>query len=790
MSSFMNRVSNFLFGEAGRRGRRPRSRGTALLCVAGIGVLAAIVVGFRLVGQTPKPTPDLSAADRVPCETLRKHGDPGARACWERLSRSSIPAVRAEGLWGLKDYKGAFDTFNAAVDANPKNVNLKVRYGLFLLDAPRGKPSLGDDQFKAALQMDEKNAQALLGLAKVAEEDFGPDAVKLAEQALESDPKLYEARELIARVALEDNNEDKAVAEANKAVAMSPEALDAMAILATVDWLNDKPSAPPVGQILTTSPWIDKILKVNPHDGEAYATAGHFFVINRRYTEGIEYYRKALELDPDLQGARSELGINLMRLGKEEEAKSMLEQAWNAGYQDKATQNTLNLMTSYAKFDTFKTPTTILKIQKKESALVRPYLQAELDKIIATYEKKYKYHLTVPVQVEAYPDHEDFAVRTVGMPGLGALGVTFNTVVAIDSPSAADPQRGPGSFHWATTLWHEMSHVYVLSMTNSRVPRWFTEGLAVYEETAINPDWGARLDPPSIMAIRDKKLLPIADLDRGYIHPTYPEQVIVSYFQGGRTLTYIVQKWGYDTVLNMIRDYGNNLTTPQVIEKELKITPEEFDKQFIPWVEAQTKTTVENFGTWSKGVRTVNDEIKTKDWAAVIKDGTAIRDLYSDYVEPGSIYEALAQAYTAQKDTPQALAQLKRYAEIGGRNPDTLRQLATLEQESGDKRAAVATLEKINYIYLRDEKAHQMLADLDMELGNPTEAIQEYSAVLALKPVDPAGTHYRLAKAYQAVHKDNDAMDEVLSSLEIAPGYRDAQKLLLELNKESPIVKQ
>jgi cellulose synthase operon protein C len=756
----------------------------------GIALLAAAGIALRVAAQTPKPAPDTSAAERAPCETLRKHGDPGARACWDRLSRSANLAIRAEGLWGLKDYKGAFDVFNSAVDANPKDMNLKVRYGLFLFDAPRGKPSLGDDQFKEVLELDEKNAQALLGLAKVAEEDYGPNAAKLAEQALEADPKLYQARELIARVALEDNNEDKAVAEANKAVAMSAEALDAMAILATVDWLNDKPAAPPAGQILTSSPWIDRIFKINPHDGEAYATAGHFFVINRRYTEGIQYYRKALEVDPDLQSARSELGVNLMRLGKEDEAKAMLEQAWNAGYQDLATQNTLNLMTSYAKFDTFKTPTTILKIQKKESALVRPYLQAELDKIIATYEKKYKYHLNVPVQVEAYPDHEDFAVRTMGMPGLGALGVTFNTVVAIDSPSAADPKRGPGSFHWATTLWHEMSHVYVLSMTDSRVPRWFTEGLAVYEETAINPDWGDRLDHPSILAIKDKKLLPIADLDRGYIHPTYPEQVIVSYYQGGRTITYIVQKWGYDTVLAMIHDYANNMTTPEVIEKELKIKPEEFDKQFIPWVEAQTKTTVDNFDTWAKGVRSINDEVKTKDWGAVIKEGAAIRDLYADYVDPGSVYEALAQAYTATKDTPKALEQLKRYAQIGGRNPDTLRELAALEEESGDKRAAVATLEKINYIYLRDEKAHQKLADLDMELGNPTEAIREYSAVLALKPVDPAGTHYRLAKAYQAAHKNADAMDEVLSSLEIAPGYRDAQKLLLELNKESPNVKQ
>ena len=54
---------------------------------------------------------------------------------------------------------------------------------------------------------------------------------------------------------------------------------------------------------------------------------------------------------------------------------------------------------------------------------------------------------------------------------------------------------------------------------------------------------------PSIQAIKEKKLLPIAELDRGFIHPSYPEQVIVSYYQGGRTITYIAEKWGYDKVL-------------------------------------------------------------------------------------------------------------------------------------------------------------------------------------------------------------------------------------------------
>src|SRR5262249_2451119 len=201
---------------------------------------------------------------------------------------------------------------------------------------------------------------------------------------------------------------------------------------------------------------------------------GYFFVLNRRYEEGIQFYRKAIELKPDLWSARSQLGINLMRLGREGEAKQQLEVCFNNGWTDSLTANTLNLMESYQNFQMFETNNTILRLHKKEAEVLRPYFESELKRAIATYEKKYKMKLDRPVQVEVYPDHEDFAVRTMGMPGLGALGVTFGYVVAMDSPSG----RRPGSFHWDSTLWHELSHVFVLSATKHRVPRWFTEGMA------------------------------------------------------------------------------------------------------------------------------------------------------------------------------------------------------------------------------------------------------------------------------------------------------------------------
>jgi tetratricopeptide (TPR) repeat protein len=730
----------------------------------------AVVLIFvlPLMAQRPpaKSAPASGPTTPEQCATLHHHGDPDAKACYQRLTRSGDPGIRAEGFWGLKDYKQANEEFLAALKSHDKDPNLWTRRGRMFMDDAQPNP---EEWFAKALEIKPDYAPAMLGLALVAEDGFEGKAAELAKKALTIDPKLVEAQELLARVALEDNDPQKAAVEAKKALEISKEPLDAMSILATIDWLDDK----------KTTPWIEKILDINPMYGTAYETAGYFFVINRRYEEGIAAYRKALEIEPDLWSARAQLGVNLMRLGDEKEAREQLVECWNNGFQSTQTKNSLTLLDSYKNFVTFTTPNTILRLHKKEAALLRPYFQAELDRALATYEKKYHYKLNKPVQVEVYPDHEDFAVRTMGMPGLGALGVTFGTVVAMDSPSA----RPPGQFHWDSTMWHELSHVYVLSMTNHRVPRWFTEGLAVYEETGNgHPDWGDRLDPEAISAIKNKKLLPIAELDRGFIHPSYPSQVIVSYFQGGKICNFIDQKWGYGKLLAMIEDFKELTPTPQVIEKEFKMKPEEFDRQFLAWLDDSTRVTVNGFDEWRKQLKDVNDKAKAKDWDAVIKEGTAIRDLYSDYVETGSVYEFLSQAYLAKGDKGKAAAELERYAKIGGRDPVTLKQLATLEAEQGRKPEAAATLDRLNLIYLKDEEAHKKLGELDLDLGNAKGAVREFGAVLASSPIDVAGAHYELAKAYQAAHENKEAQDEVISALEAAPGFKPAQKLLLELN--------
>ena len=668
---------------------------------------------------------------------------------------------QAEAFWKARRYQDANNEFRALVARYPKNPDYRVRWGRMYLE--HWQPNIASDLFKEALEIKADHAGALLGLALVAAENFEGQGEALARKALEADPKLLEAQELLARIALEDNNNRKATEEANKALAIDPASVEGKAILATIDLLADK-----------------KDTSWDPHSARGYETIGHFFVLNRRYEEGIQYYRKALELDPQLYTARSELGINLMRLGQDVEAFKQLETCYNAGFQDYATVNSLKLIDSYKNFVEFKTPRTILKVQKKEAELLRLYFEPEMERILTTYERKYKIKLDRPVQVEVYPDHEDFAVRTLGVPGLGALGVTFGYVLAMDSPSG----RPPGQFHWASTLWHEMSHVFTLTGTGSRVPRWFTEGLAVHEETAVNPEWGDRISPMVLKAIKDKKLLPVTELDRGFVHPTEAAQVIVSYFQGGRICDYINEKWGWDTLLAMLHDFGAGEETAAVIRKELKIEPEEFDKRFFAFVEADTKKQVDHFEQYSGGMKLISELAKSKAYDAIIKEGEKIQDWYPDYVEDNNLYEILAKAYLETNNKPAAMAELERYVKIGGRNPETIKKLSKMLVEAGRKKDAADVLARLNYIYPLDNEAHQLLGSNWLEQGNASGATREFRAVVAHNPIDPAEAHYDLARALNSNHQPDQAKDELFTALEAAPGYRPAQRLLLELTAD------
>jgi tetratricopeptide (TPR) repeat protein len=733
--------------------------------------VAAAALAWAGVGWAAAVTPD-------GCGKLRLHGkDAEATDCFEALARSGDAYLMGEGYWGLGDYEKAKSEFEIAVGMPKSPALWHVRYGMLFHERFNNEEAA--KLYEEALGIDPKSALAYLGLAELSAEGFDDKAAEYISRAIALDPKMVEAHEFLANMLLEDLKIDEAGKEADTAIEFSPyagagagansDALDAMAVHAAIDVLQDKNAE--------ADAWLAKIKAVNPGYGEGYAIVARHLVLNRRFEDGVAYYRKAIAADPKGWAVRSELGINLMRLGQEDEPKQLLEESYLNGQTDAATSNSIKLLESYKNFVTYKDDTTILKLNKSEADLLRPYFEEQLHKTIATYSAKYKMTLTGPVQLEVYPDHTDFEVRALGMPGLGALGVTFGQVVAMDSPSG----RVPGEFNWGATLWHEMSHVFILTATNYRVPRWFTEGLAVHEEGQANPEWANRLTPEVVSAIKAKKLLPVADMDKGFIFSEYPGQVLVSYYQAGTICDYIAERWGNDAILGMVHSFAELKTTPEAIQANLDETPEQFDKDYAVWLDKRVGTTVASFDAWREQLKALVGMAEKNDDDGVISAAAAVIKMYPEYVEDANAYEIVANAQLVKGNKQIAADALKLYELVGGEDPKTLKKLASLEVDLGQPKDAAATLDRLNFIYPEDEDLHRQLGGLWLAQGNAAGAVREYTAVLALKPLDMASAQFDVAKAYLAAGDKAKAEDSVLASLEVAPGYQPAQKLLLEI---------
>jgi tetratricopeptide (TPR) repeat protein len=129
-------------------------------------------------------------------------------------------------------------------------------------------------------------------------------AAEYAAKAIALDPKLVEAHEFLANLLLEDmQDRTRRCKEADTAIALSPYAGAGRVGCAGCDGgprrrhvLADKNAE--------ADAWLAKIKAVNPGYGEGYAIVARHLVLNRRYEDGVAYYRKAIEADPkDVGGA-------------------------------------------------------------------------------------------------------------------------------------------------------------------------------------------------------------------------------------------------------------------------------------------------------------------------------------------------------------------------------------------------------------------------------------------------------------------------------------------------------
>lgn len=694
-------------------------------------------------------------------------------------------AGRAYAVLGEDDpeaARAALRAFDAAVAADSGAIEPQLRSGDLFLDhynAPDAEAS-----FLAVLARSPQNARALLGLARVQQFQGNPQAFQTVRRSLAANPSLAPALVLLGELELDSEAHDSAAAAGRRALEVDSTDLGGWALLGTAAQLT--------GDSAGYAAARSGAGRFHPRPARFYALMADWMARHRRYADAVELGRQGVALDPESSRALGVLGINELRVGAMDSGRVHLERAFRRDPFHIWYKNTLDLLDGMTSFRTVTSGRFEIVAPAREADLLAGYLAPLLEEAYDALAARYEYRPPPPVRIELFARHADFSVRTAGLTGLGALGVSFGTVLAMDAPSA----WAAGTFNWGSTAWHELVHTFTLGLSRHRVPRWLSEGLSVLEERRARPGWGAGPSVAFLAAVKGDRLLAVSRLNEGFVRPSHPAETQFSYYQASLVCQMIEEQWGRPALVAMLTGYRDGLPTPGVFQKVLGVSEDELDRRFTAWVRQRFAAPLQAIAPWD-GRSEPEGEFVTlvREGKRMLEAGNAeaartrlerAAAIFPDYAGEDAPLLLLARLAEARGDRPAAAAALARYNTSNESSWGPNEKEAELREALQDWAGARRALERMIWVSPYDPGLHQRLAALAERLGDRALALRERRAVVAAGPADRAEARYQLARALLAAGDAAAARREILQVLETAPGFEKAQALLLELANRRP----
>ena len=701
-------------------------------------------------------------------------------------------AQAASALATFQDAQAFKDAISYFRDANklaPNDPDINAAWGELFLD--KHNPADAMKSFQEALRVDDSHVGALIGAAEV-NTGMNPPAARAAlERALKINANSVPALLLQAELALDDRERDRARESIKKALAVNPNSLEARSLDAAIARLEDKTAE--------FDRLAQDVLKINPGYGEVYRVAGDHLARNYRFDEAVTLVRRALTLDADNTRAYSDLGTHLLRTGDEPGARVALERAFKGDAFDQTTFNQLDLLDTIDKFVTITDGDIIMRLDPAEVGVMREYAMPLAKEALGTLQKLYDFKVTGPILIEMFPKHDQFAVRTIGLPGfIGALGACFGRVVTLDSPNA----REPGEFHWGETLWHEIAHVITLQMSKNRLPRWLSEGISVWEERRARPEWGREMDMSFAQAINEDKVLKLKVLNEGF---SDPRLISLSYYQASLVVDHIVDTYGEPKLRDLIRSYGEGLETEAAVKESLGVSLDQLQEGFDARLEKQYATLRKSLQTPKVESKPTPDDLKKlaetnpESFAVQMQLAVALHQAKDPKGAIQALERAAKLAPTAtgdnnpnkmiaaiageMKDEPRQIQALDALLKVDASDVESARQLAKLLDSVKDDRRSEEAYRRVIGIDPFDRDAQTAYGRLALKRKDNDAAVSAFRAALARNPPDRAQAHVDLAEAYVSAGQAAEAKKEILAALEIAPSFEKAQDLLLKITQ-------
>lgn len=636
------------------------------------------------------------------------------------LQDSAGLTMVGKAVWLMEYYEDANEVLQEATEKDPGNVEALLAWGSLFLE----KYNTEDAAFayRSALKVNPRLPEALLGMARVHMESNVRDleaARRAVDQALAINPSLPEAAVVKATLSLDVEDYDGAIALLEAALKVNPNHFEALNLLAACHYLKDDARA------------FEKVraqaFRLNPRWAAFYTSVARFGVRAHRYEEAIALNQKALEIDPKYWPAFVELGIGYTRIGDDARGFEFLLMAHrNDPFNVRAFNMVKLYEESLPEYHYVDRGPLRFRFHKAESSVLSGVVPDLAREALEALSRRYKMSLREQISVEVFRDAHTFSVRSVGVPNVSPHGICFGRVVTSRSPSES-------AFNWAEVIWHELAHSFHLELSRSRVPRWFTEGLAEYEAGRARPEWRRERDRQLVVKLREGRLWSLGDLNRGFTQAETIDDVVDAYFQSTLVLEFMVDRWGFDAVLKMLTLYGESKTTPEVLKATTGLDVRGFDAAFKAYLQKRYAVLLGSFDPHPSRYRDLEGALKAA--SARPKDANAQAELAMALYVARRVDESESAARNALAINPRQPLALY----LNGVFALRVRQYARARQH-------LSALLKAG----RDGYAVRLLyAELSHAEGKVDESIEHYKKAVEFYP-QGLEAHRRLARIYVA----------------------------------------
>lgn len=457
-------------------------------------------------------------------------------------------------------------------------------------------------EFHSALKINSKCVPALVAMARASLQDSKFETAEdFADRALSINPRSVAALQVKAVVEILSDDESTAREFLSLALEVNPKDQESLGYLAAIEIQQDVEVTPQqYEEILTETEssqlpdesrpfqtiW-NELANRNSSPGVFLETLGATLDARRKYDEAEVFYRKAIELMPQLAGPKTSLGMLYMRTGRIDEAEKILDDAFDADPFHVRVSNMRKVLDVLQSYDAIDTDHFVVRAAKEDRLLAK-MVSEYLEEIYPELTDRYGFEPPVRSQFEIYSEAKDqsghawFSTRMIGLPWIQTVGASTGKIVAITSPNESEKK-----FNWMRVVRHEFVHVITLQKTNFNIPHWFTEAISVTEENIEMPiDWQLLL----LERYESDTLFNLSNLNNGFQKPEGPGDWTLAYCQSYLYAQHLQDEFGDDALRRLLDAFQKTSSTTEAFEIAFDAAIDEFEDKYVDFIERKIRS--------------------------------------------------------------------------------------------------------------------------------------------------------------------------------------------------------